>query len=160
MKSTKQALTSSDFAILKVAILIDLLLRVFILDNVCLSFHSLLDWGFYRPGDIGHVEDVLRRRLIKLIWVGSLNLLAGDKVALDILEVDDLAFHIFFILPHLLIGLYEAILVILEFLQLLLTISNLKSLSLLGLGTGNELRKSAFAGTYSLITISATEKRK
>jgi hypothetical protein len=94
---------SSHFSIFKVAILIDLLLRVFILNNVCLSFHSLLDWGAYGLGDVGHVEDVLRRRLLLLIWLGLLKLLPWDKVALIILEVDDLGLQIFFLLPHLLV---------------------------------------------------------
>jgi hypothetical protein len=77
-----------------------------------------------------------------------------DVVALSILDEDFLTLQLFLLLPHLLEGLDEAILVFLDLLQFFLAFCNLVSLSLLGLGICNELRKPALAGGYIRIKIS------
>ncbi len=146
MKSIIQATLSSGFTFLVVTILIRLILRVFILNNASLSFSSLL--LEYRSTnalrDLGHVEGVCRRHL-QLQRLGHLHL-PWDKVTCGILDKDDFTLQLLLLLPQLLVGLNESILVFLNFLQLLLAFGYLEPLSLLGLGTGNVLGKSSFAG--------------
>ena len=121
---------------------IRLLLGIFILNDGGLSFNSLLleYRGTNALGDLGHVKGVIRRRselLRHLTW---------DVVAIGTREKDNFTLQLLIILPHLLVGLNETILIVLDLFQFLLAFCNFKSLSLLRLGTGNELRKPTFAG--------------
>jgi hypothetical protein len=145
MKSIIQATLSNEFTFIRVAIIIRLLLRVFILNDASLPFSSLLleRVASNTLGDLGHVEGVLRNP--ELHRLGNLQL-AWDKITFSILDKDDFTLQLLLLLPHLLVGLNETILVVLYFLQLLLAISDLDPLSLFGLGTGNILRKPSFAG--------------
>jgi hypothetical protein len=100
------------FTFLRVAGLVQLRLRVFILNNKSVSLHSLLLklMAAYGLGDIGHVEDVLGR-LLKLHWLRLQHWLPRDEVSLIILDEDDLALQLFLLPPDLLVGLNEAIIV-------------------------------------------------
>ncbi len=141
-----QAKLSTWIAFPKATILIRLLLGIFILNDGGLSFSSLLleYRGTNALGDLGHVEGILRRRF-ELLGLEHLHL-AWDEITIGILDKDSFTLQLLLLFPHLLVGLNETILIVLYLLQFLLAFCNFKSLSLLGLGTGNELRNPTFAG--------------
>jgi hypothetical protein len=141
-----QAKLSTGFAFPKATILIRLLLGIFILNDGGLSFSSLLleQLAANALGDLGHVEGILLRQS-RLLRLGHIHL-TWDEITIGILDKDGFTLQLLLLFPHLLVGLNETILIVLDLLQFLLAFCNFKSLSPLGLGTGNELRKPTFAG--------------
>jgi hypothetical protein len=117
-------------------------LRVFILDNAGFTFHPLLlkDNTSNALGDVRHVEWVRNwSSLVRMAW----NLMRSE-ITLGVLVEHNRIFQVFLLSPDLLERMNKSKLVLFDFIELLLALSDLMPLSLLTLRIGNKLRKSAF----------------